>query len=132
MTRVRRCHDIALISQLDAEIFTGDDPVGTDYAAWWTAVSDSGEHVAFAGARAHEHGVYMIRCGVLPEHRGQGLQKRLIGARCRWARGRGPLYTYTLPFNVSSANNLISCGFRMYRPQIRWLGDDVCYWAKYQ
>lgn len=128
---IRRTTDISLVSVLDAETFPGDDPVGTDCAAWWIAW-DGDTPAGFAGARAHEGGVFLVRCGVSSEYRGAGVQRRLIRARCKWAKGRGVVYTYTLPQNHRSANNLIACGFRAYRPQYQWAGSEVCYWAKWE
>jgi GNAT superfamily N-acetyltransferase len=94
---------------------------------FWVA-RDMDRVVAFASARIVPGDVvFLSRCAVLPCARGQGLQRRFIRARVRLARL--PAVTYTMPGNVSSANNLIACGFRLYRPTRQWAGDAL-YWAR--
>jgi GNAT superfamily N-acetyltransferase len=118
---------------LDRECFPGDAryPKHTAGSRWWI-VDDAGSAVAFAGVRImpSEGCAFLARCGVLPEYRGQGLQRRLIAARLRYARRfRLPAITYTKPSSVESANNLITCGFRLYSPARLWAGR-VLYWWK--
>lgn len=103
---------------------------------WWVAVRGEDEIAAFASARILEEdgSLFMNSAGVLLEHRGQGLQKRLIRARCRWAKRHAPtkaVVTYTVTSNARSANSLIGCGFRQYVPAVPWFaGDDCVYWVK--
>lgn len=76
--------------------------------------------------------VYMSWCGVEEEFRGQGIQRRLIRYRVRWARKYGfkGVYTYTYPDNPYSANNLIACGFRVMRSPPHTDLDRVIYWSR--
>lgn len=75
---------------------------------------------------------YLSRAGVLPEHRGNGLQRRLIDVRLRQAQRHGWQWVVTDTIeNPVSSNNLIDCGFRMYEPKIVWGFKGALYWRKY-
>ena len=132
---IRACLDRQLIRDLDREIFdlTIDPKAAYDKANWWVAW-DGKTPVAFAGAWMYApHGwCFLERCGVLPSHRGHGLQKRLIKARMKWAHKWEAIgaNTYTIPGNHKSANSLIACGFRMYEPERKYGGDDSLYWYR--
>lgn len=101
-------------------------------AVWWVAVDGGGEPVAYAGMRpAHNHAgcLYSFGCAVLPEHRGHGLQVRLLRARQRYARrAAADIVTYTVVCNVPSARSLVRAGFVPWEPSVAWAGWDVCYW----
>ncbi len=58
-----------------------DGPPEVDASRWWLAW-DGDTPVAFGGARklARENVILLERCGVVPSHRGRGLQLRLIRA----------------------------------------------------
>jgi GNAT superfamily N-acetyltransferase len=100
---------------------------------WWIA-EELGEVAGFASARILEDGsCYLSSAGVLAAHRGQGLQLRLIRARCQWGKKQGAEYalTYTMSYNVKSANSLIHAGFKLYLPKEPWFDTaDVLYWRK--
>ena len=104
-------------------------------AHWWIAYDNNNEPKAFGGAKIQKHnkGVYLCLSGVLPEARGQGIQKKLIQARIKWARKQNvpAVHTYTAPFNLASSNNLISCGFKLFEPNTKWGLKDSLYWVKY-
>lgn len=121
------------IARMDANCFPHDDPVeGLDEGYWWIARRDS-EPAAYAGMKLQGWGmVYLCRAGVMPAHRGRGLQTRLLRARCAYARGLGmkSALTDTTFDNLPSANNLIRAGFKLYRPQYQWAGADALYWWK--
>lgn len=79
--------------------------------------------------RWHRTG-YLARAGVLPEHRGNKLQLRLIRARIKLARNLGWrwLISETID-NPQSANNLIAAGFRAYHPKVKWnKRKDATFW----
>lgn len=133
MMRVERCRDAAVIAGLQRSIFSECDRVGFSGREWWIVKdTDAKEAVAFAGLR--EFGTYAFFClaGVLKKYRGQGLQRRLIKAREKWAReyGKTSCITYTLLNNHKSSNNLIECGYRLYSPEYQWKGAGVLYWRK--
>ncbi len=105
----------------------------TDVGRWWLAFA-AGEPVAFAGLKesASEKGaLYAVRSGVMKEHRGHGLQLRLLRVRERWARRNGwyKLKTDTTD-NPHSANNLIRAGFRVYSPEWVYGFHNTIYWRK--
>lgn len=100
---------------------------------WWVAEHGK-ELVGFAGlvpSQQREDAGYMVRAGVVPEHRGHGLQTRLIRVREAKARRLGwtSLVTDTND-NIPSANNLIKHGFRLYRPRCAYSFDSSLYWEK--
>ncbi len=112
----------AAIESLDDEVFPGGLTRHRGYfGAWW--IARAGREVAayaavYAAGKTPNAG-YLARCGVLPRFRGHGLQKRLIRLRIRHARAQGwdALVTDTFNDNYASANSLIACGFRLYKPE---------------
>lgn len=126
---IRRCGNVHLINDLDRECLPFDDPYTyLRDAAWWVAW-DGTEPVAFGGFRPIEGAAFLCRAGVIPSHRGLGLQRRLIRVRLAAARrcGFGWAHTYTANGNCVSANNLIRCGFRLFEPSWYWGGTDALY-----
>lgn len=103
----------------DCTVYASDTPD----THWWVAYWGDIEHpVAFGGIRfdwTHKLG-YLCRSGVRKDHRGFGLQPRLIKARVAHARANGitRLITDTVSGNYHSANNLIRAGFRLFNPAI--------------
>lgn len=101
---------------------------------WWIAYCGS-LLVGFAGL-ADSHSApgygYLKRSGVLPQYRGRRLQRRLITARERWARGHGLLGLVTdTTENPASANSLIGRGYRIYEPKKPWTRwKQTIYWHK--
>lgn len=133
---IRRCHDRELIKRMDLRVFVNTielaKPSELDNAAWWVAFRD-GEPVGFCGvqrARTEPGSAYLSRAGVLQSARGNGLQRRFLRCRERWARDQGmeAAITYTLPTNYPSMNNLIASGYRTCAGS--YLGSDVVYWRK--
>lgn len=102
---------------------------------WWIATEGDVE-VAAAGmlpsVRLTQAG-YMNCCVVLPSHRGNGLQTRLIKKRIEQARKHGwsQLVTETINDNAASANSLIACGFRQFNPERPWGSPYAVYWRRY-
>lgn len=105
----------------------------TSEGHWWVAY-DGDQPVAFAGlapSKSTPGAGYLCRAGVLPSHRGQGLQRRLLEARERKARALSMPALVTDTFdNPHSSNNLIKAGFRMYEPQAPYGRLGTCYWRK--
>lgn len=111
---------LALVTYLDSVCFPLDDRVDPESAWWWIAVDAGGHACAYAGmTHLYSDRVFMSRCGVLPAHRGRGLQRRLLQARESYARRAGftRALTYTLVASVPSSNNLIRAGYRLYVPE---------------
>jgi GNAT superfamily N-acetyltransferase len=101
---------------------------------WWWLVTTEHEPVGFAGMRqayTQELGGYLSRSGVVEEHRGQGLQRRLI--RVREAKGRRFGWKIMLTDttdNPASANSLIASGYKLYWPKYPWAFPHSLYWRK--
>jgi len=104
---------------------------------WWVAYYE-GESIAVAAMRVIDDMAWFSTCGVLPDYRGHGLQKKLIKKRLDYAKKLGvkEVYTYTVNGNHASANSLISCGFKHCTPPEeasgQYVGDDIdlIYWRK--
>lgn len=128
----------ALLQYLQLEILPHDVPKeaapGGHGCGWWWIGYDGPLAVAFAALHPSSQwsdAGYLSRAGVLPSHRGQGLQRRLLRVRERRARalGLGWLVSDTR-FNPPSANNLIAAGFKTFEPSKPWGDDCTTYWKK--
>jgi GNAT superfamily N-acetyltransferase len=99
----------------------------------WLAYQDD-LHVAFATLQPSGWGNgYLARAGVVEEHRGHGLQRRLIRARERKARQLGlkRLYSDTTE-NPASARSLEKCGYTNFTPVAPWGPyPTTLYWEKH-
>jgi ribosomal protein S18 acetylase RimI-like enzyme len=116
-------------------LLLGDSSKPSNDTMFWVGKDPHGDIVAYGGMRFPPEwpGVaFLSRTGVHSEHRGQGLQKRLIRARVSHAVKCGcrSVVTYTSPDNAASANSLISCGFKVYVPTTQYVGDGYVYWIK--
>ena len=121
---------------LDEICFPHDDRITTADSLWWIVWQDK-IPVAYAGLRICQAEqnlglAFLCRVGVIPGHRGRGLQKRLIRARERAARqlAVSELVTYCVPWNSPSLNSLIACGYKFYRPATRYGGTGSVYLRK--
>lgn len=111
-----------------------------DYGAWWLIYPFKSGFmfqmpVAFAGIvpASLGNGIgYLKRAGVLKDHCGHGLQRRLIRMREAYARKQGwhTIVTETSPDNIPSANNLIKAGYKIYEPETKWGVKGAIYWRK--
>jgi len=134
-TICRELHPLPVLA-LDEVCFPDDDRVRLDDSLWWL-VWRGKEAVGYAGLRPcrepHNAGLgFLCRVGVLPGHRGRGLQKRLVAAREAAARrlGLSEIVTYCVPWNCASINSLVACGYRFYRPETKWGGSGAVYLRK--
>lgn len=136
MTRIREVdalrHEFTII-RLQRETFPRDTKAPCSEGYWWLAF-DKDNPVAFAcmtDVKTWDHTGYISRVGVLPSHRGKGLQKRLMRACERKARALGwkRMISTTLN-NPPSANNFIALGYRTYEPASRWGWTETIYWLK--
>ena len=124
---------VELILGMHETIFGNSAPVPGMAGAWWICYHHD-EPVGFAGMIPSDQGSnngYLSRFGVLPGHRGLGLQRRLTGVVERHARkiGLGWLVTDTNR-NPPSANSLIKCGYQTYNPAKPWSFSSAVYWRK--
>jgi GNAT superfamily N-acetyltransferase len=134
MLRVRRSDDVLLVTSLNHIIMPEDDLDHHPDDQYWVAWDDK-TPVGFAVCRVLEFDkatCYFTRSGVMPTHRGRGLQKRLIRARLRWAKSAGctSAITYTIQDNPQSYSNLQSCGFKLYQPDYEWV-DGCLFWIRH-
>lgn len=112
-----------------------DDPQPECAGGQWWFVYFNREPIAFASLRPSvrwgDTG-YLYRCGVLPTHRGNGLQRRLLRVRERAAKQNGLRCLVTDTFNNPvSANNLIRAGYTMFEPTTKWAFEHSQYWWKF-
>ena len=121
-----------VLTRLQKEILPSDKLCDTKVGLWWIVYTETGRAVGFAGMKqSSQFGncVFLHRSGVVFEHTGNGLQKRLIKARLRKAKLMGfEIAVSDTSHNPASANSLINCGFKMYKPSKPWGWDYTCYW----
>lgn len=134
--RIRRENLPMAVLPLDQLCFPSDHRPTLERSLWWVVWLGK-EPIGYAGLRicagAQNKGLgYLSRAGVLPKHRGRGLQKRLIRARETEARALGlrEIVTYAAHWNCASINSLVSCGYRFYQPATRWGGKAAVYLRK--
>jgi RimJ/RimL family protein N-acetyltransferase len=128
---IRREEIPAAVLALDEICFPGDYRITTEGALWWVVWCGE-QPVGYAGLRPCMADVnrgigFFNRAGVVAEHRGNGLQKRLIRAREAGARALGlrEVVTYVASWNCASINSLIACGYKTYSPAVKWAGRSV-------
>src|SRR5262249_24870783 len=104
----------------------------SDDGHWWLAYFND-HPVGFLGAVDSTiiNGVgYFSRVGVLPVHRGHGLQLRLMRAMERHARTIWRGIVSDTSYNAHSANNFIRAGYRIFQPDLPWGYPHTIYWRK--
>ena len=134
--RIRQEPMPVAVLALDEICFPDDHRINPADSLWWIAWHGK-QPVAYAGLRLCRDPqnlglAFLCRVGVIPEHRGRGLQKRLIRVRENAARKLAvtELITYCVPWNYPSINSLISCGYKFYRPGTKWGGTASVYLRK--
>lgn len=100
---------------------------------WWVALEDD-EPAGFcclSPSRTRHNSGYLSYAGVMPQFRGNGLQKRLIRVRISEARRREWLSLVTDTYdNPASSNSLIACGFRLFEPLQPWGLSTALYFQR--
>lgn len=131
----RELNPVAVLA-LDELCFPEDYRVKLENALWWI-VWQGKDAVGYAGLRPCQAScnagvAFLNRVGVLKDHRGQGLQKRLIRVREAAARALGmeEVVTYCMSWNYASVNSLVACGYRFYGPATKYGGADAVYLRK--
>lgn len=123
----------ALLLHLQCKILPLDNALKSNKGFWWIAY-DGDLPVGFAAmspSHRWDDTGYLSRSGVVPSHRGNGLQKRLLQVRERKARELGWKWLITdTRCNPPSSNSLIARGFRLYEPSRPWGHTDALYWRK--
>lgn len=134
--RISRADLPVAVLPLDEICFPADDRINPADSLWWIAWHGK-QPVAYAGLRLcrleqNLGAAFLCRAGVIPGHRGRGLQKRLIRVREQDARKLAvtELITYCVSYNCASINSLIACGYRTYWPATKWGGSNAIYLRK--
>lgn len=124
-----------LLKKLHEEIF-GDEAPELEYddGYYWIAYTEEKVPIGLGwltASKSYSDFGYLARCGVMPGHRGQGLQRRFICVREEKARKLGwrGLVTDTTD-TIYSANNLIREGFLLHEPLVRYAFKNSLYWKK--
>jgi GNAT superfamily N-acetyltransferase len=121
--RIRRVTRAHQVEEMDLIAFGPDEATSFTGHYLWVAEVD-GALAGYAALQLVDGGkaAFLSRCGVLPGYRGKGLQAALIKVRERFARKLGikTVITYTTVTNLGSANSLIKCGYKLYRPAYDW------------
>jgi len=126
--RIKKTDKVDQIRELHARIFPQDDKDILDTDELWQIADDNNELVGFCSARVLDKEIiYFNWAGLLEKAWGQGLHKRMIKARVRWAKKNGFKYaiTYTIIENIQSSKNLLKTGFELYIPDFEW-GNEKC------
>ena len=121
------------IRWMDRVCFPGEATLSFDGAYWWIAFDEDDIPAAYASVTYFHNGTaFLSRAGVLPGSRGNGLQRRLVRARERQIKtvGYKRIVSYTSKDNIVSGNNLIRCGYKMYKPECEWGAPGCVYWKK--
>lgn len=120
---------------LQREHGTADRWPGDDHT-YWRCIDKRGMDCGITSAvHRPERGYVYLSYGILhPLELGNGLQRRMIQHRLRWAKRQGAIYavTYTLLHNYPSIVNLLRCGFRFAKEPRGWagVGNDVHYFER--
>jgi GNAT superfamily N-acetyltransferase len=107
-------------------------PIDPESGHWWIARLGK-KPVGFAGmneSKRHPRVGYFSRVGVLPAHRGNGLQLRFMRALEARARKNGWSAIEADTRDAHSANNFAKAGYRIFDPEHRWAFPDSIYWRK--
>ncbi len=123
-----------MLTDLHRLTFLSGAPVPPfDGGHWWLAYREA-TPVAFAGVIPSTHvrnAGYFCRVGVLQRHWGHRLQLRLMRAMEMRARCNGWASVVSdTTRNVTSANNFVRAGYRMFWPEYPWAFPDTLYWRK--
>lgn len=117
------------VAALDDLCFPEDESVtwAKFKATYWWLVRRGGKIVGFASAGIYGDVCVLTKAAIDPAHRGHNLQQRLIEHRVAWARSMGlkQVWTYTVPNNAASSNNLIAAKFRVFKPESWPTGEAV-------
>ena len=136
VTRVRKITTtIELhLMNLQLECLPEDDPIMPVKGSWWWLGCDNKKAVCFATLKESSQwvdAVYLARSGVLPKWRGNGLQKKTISIREKFAKKLGYNWVVTdTTDNIPSSNSLISKGYKLFEPSNPWAHDNSLYWRK--
>jgi GNAT superfamily N-acetyltransferase len=129
---IRKTNNIPLVEVIHSEIMPFDR-LPFEAAVFWLVWNQCYDPVGYCALTIIDPEiVFLSLCGLLPEARGNGLQKRMITVREKWARRNGyrVMITYVLKSNPHSYENLIKRGFMLYIPEYEYIDGPVFYFKK--
>ena len=129
---VRKTDKFDLILSLNRKIFPCDDLEICDNTVGWI-IWHNKTPVGFCTMRMLTHRIaYMDRAGILEEHRGKGLHKKLLRVRESYARRQNykEIITYTVSDNFDSLFTLVRHGYKKYDPEYAYAGRTCHYVIK--
>lgn len=114
--------------------FPAIDPDDFEAGHWWIGYDKGGQAVSYAGmiqSPHYEDAGYFKRVGVMPRHRGHGLQVRHMRAMEARAKRNGWVCMVSdTTDGTHSANNFIRAGYRLFEPAYPWAYSHSLYWRK--
>lgn len=123
----------AIVADLHAQLFPTIVFPYPHYGDWWV-VWEGKKAVAFAHSSMttyYPNSGYFSRVGVLPEHRGHGLQARLMKKVVERGREHGWEAIYSDTTRVPhSAANFRKMGWTEFQPEAPWGSKYTIYWRK--
>jgi GNAT superfamily N-acetyltransferase len=132
----QRADEIRAFNALFPDAFLPLKPRHLDKTSFWWLVKVADRTVGFAGMvpfLPFPRVGYLKRAAVLPEYRGQGLQKRFMETREKAARDWTD-WTHLVSEcefdNIASANNFIRAGFKLCEAERPWAETNSLYWIK--
>jgi GNAT superfamily N-acetyltransferase len=122
---IRQTRDYDLMERLYRKAFQGEEPGTFIQDTCWVARNERNRPVGFCTAKllSREPDVaYLTSAASFSA--GIGLQRKLINARCAWAKRKGCNWaiSYVERHNYKSLANLIRCGFHLYDPENAYVG----------
>lgn len=134
MIRRATSDDIEAIEAADRVCFPFDKQYMFTWEknATWVA-HEKDELVGYLSAHPLKHGIWFFsRVGVMPSHRGQGLQRKLMACMEKHGRREGwrEIVTYTVGRNGFSTANILAAGYRTYEPRKSYVGFQVVHMKK--
>ena len=124
MYRIRKTLHLDQLIILNEYIFPQDPLEVDDRTVGWHVTKDD-KSAGFCTMRLLDDGIaFMDRGGILSEHRGNNLHRRLIKIRERYAKRKGykTMITYVMADNYASLFTLIRQDYKMYSPEYAYAG----------
>lgn len=131
---ISRTTETSKILKLHQKLFPLDDfPTEDSNSSYWLCYHED-KPIGFAIGRMipKDKTLFLSRAGVLDGHSGNGIHRRFINCRERFARKQGcsHVVTYVVHNNPKSMVNLVKRKYTIYEPAQNWAGKDVTYFLK--
>jgi GNAT superfamily N-acetyltransferase len=132
--KIERTAKAFVVKRLHKKLFPSDHyPKDDDNTGYWL-IKRKGRYVGFGVTRLIDSGttLFLARAGVLKQHQGKGLHKRLLHIRERYGAYKGCkwIITYVSHDNPSSFANLFKKGYESYEPEWDYAGAGFFYFRK--